>query len=199
MIPTDGSTMTVAVDGVALGTVDYNHCRAGASADRRRPARVATTSRRCSRTSSEYHRRQRSDRRVEHRHDDADQRAAHDRVGGHRRSGPGRRDRQPVLQRVERRLESHGEPDLRCGRQRPRRPASRRCKRLSRRLRRRWARRPNLRGGRSATPTSTAARASTSVRRWKRFTPTPQACGTCACRSWAGSNCDWVATRRPGI
>ena len=31
MIPTDGSTMTVIVDGVALGTVDYNHCRAGAS------------------------------------------------------------------------------------------------------------------------------------------------------------------------
>src|SRR5207344_1342043 len=31
MIPTDGSSMTVIVDGVALGTVDYNHCRAGAS------------------------------------------------------------------------------------------------------------------------------------------------------------------------
>ena len=31
MIPTDGSTITVVVDGVAMGTVDYNHCRAGAT------------------------------------------------------------------------------------------------------------------------------------------------------------------------
>jgi hypothetical protein len=30
-IPTDGSTLTVIVDGVALGSVDYNHCRAGVS------------------------------------------------------------------------------------------------------------------------------------------------------------------------
>ena len=91
LIPTDGSTIGVLIDGASIGTVDYNHPRPD--------IRVAVSW-------TQQH--ERRDRVPGHRYDDADERAAYDLVDGRRQSGGDRRDRQPVLHRVERRGRADG-------------------------------------------------------------------------------------------
>ena len=90
MIPTDGSTIGVLIDGASSGP---------------------STTTRAPDIQSLFpglNRHERRDRVPGHRYDDADQRAAHDLVDGCRQRRRDRRDRQPVLHGVERRGRADG-------------------------------------------------------------------------------------------
>ena len=178
MIPTNGSTMTVVVDGVALGTVGYNLCRATPAGHRGMPRRH----RDAVPQHDEHQERHRRDRRVQPRHDEARQRGAHDRVGSDRQPGSWRRDRQPVL---------HGAERIRPGGDRGRRRAPSATDGTQAQA---FVRPMSTASTADAAPAQVVGsamdvawlapstsdvsgrRASTSTRRWKRSTPTRQAC-----------------------
>ena len=90
-IPINGSTITVLVDGVAVGHGDYNHFRPD----------IAGLFPGCNNI-------ERRDRVPGSGHHGADKRDAHDRVGRERQPGRDRRDREPLLHGLEWRRRADG-------------------------------------------------------------------------------------------